>query len=1194
MSRSLRVRQDCVERVKLAVRRNGFLNQRALAEDVGLSLATVSNFLTGRPVDRATFVELCDRLSLELEAIADVGQELVLSEPSDRETALVGDTVQLLEMNSIQPQSIQKRIDWGEALDVSAFYGRTYELTSLKQWVIQERCRLIAIVGMGGIGKTALSVKLAEQIQDEFEYVVWRSLRNAPPMQDLLAELIRFLSHQQETELPETINGKLSRLLDYLRRSRCLLILDNAESILRGGERAGYYRDGYEDYGQLLMSIGETRHQSCLIITSREKPRGISSKEGEHLPIRSLRLGGLAQEESEAVFKEKGFAVFADEAQILIQHYAGNPLALKIAATTIQELFDGNVAQFLEHGATVFSDISDLLDQQVTRLSKLEQQVMYWLAINREWVSLEELRDDIIPAASPRSLLNALESLQLRSLIEKQSIRFTQQPVVMEYVTERLIERVCQEICAGDIELFDSHALIKAQAKDYLRNAQIRLILQPIAEHLLSLLGNKEIIKQTLGQILSSLQVQAPQKPGYAGGNSLNLLWQLQVDLNGYDFSRLVVWQAYLQGVNLHRVNFADADLTKSVFTQTLGGILSATFSPDGTLLATGIDREIWLWQVADSKQLMVYKGHQSWVQSVAFNPGGQFLASGSNDQTVRLWNVNTGQCHKTLRGHLGCIQSVAFSPDGQFLASGSNDQTVRLWDVSTGQCLKVLLGHTNRLLSVVFTPDGETLISSSEDHTVRLWNVQRGECFRTIETHINWVLSVALSPDGQTLATGSDGKTVKFWNLTTGNCIGTLPDYSSYVWALAYAPQVNSVNRQILATGSEDRTVKIWDALTGECLQTLQGHGDRVWLVAFSPDGTTLVSASENQTVKLWDARSGQCLRTLEGYSNSMLSVAFNEDGHLLASGGQDQCVRVWEVSTGRCVKLLQGHTHLVSSVTFAPSQRDRPILASGSDDQTIRIWDCCTGECFRTLYGHSSWVTSLTFSPDGQMLVSGSRDQTVKMWDWQTGECLQTLEGHIHRVKSVAFSPDGMQLASASDDQTVKVWEVSSGVCLHTFQGHRDWVLSVAFSPCCSKIASGSGDQTIKVWDVHTGECLQTLQGHSHRVRSVAFSVDRQLLASASDDQTVKLWDVRTGQCLRTLQDHQKGVWSVAFSPDARTVVSGSGDETIKVWSYETGECLKTFRAERPYEGMNIKGVIGLTTAQRATLKALGAEET
>ncbi len=190
----------------------------------------------------------------------------------------------------LKPQT-SHRVDWGEAVDVSVFYGRAEELTKLETWVLQERCRVVAVLGMGGIGKTSLSIKLAQKIQGEFDYVIWRSLRNTPPIKDILAELIKFISHQQQIDLPPDVGERISLLLDYLRSSRCLLILDNAESIFQSGALA--YRDGYEAYGELFRRIGGTNHQSCLILTSREKPQEIAASEGETLPVRVLQLTGL-------------------------------------------------------------------------------------------------------------------------------------------------------------------------------------------------------------------------------------------------------------------------------------------------------------------------------------------------------------------------------------------------------------------------------------------------------------------------------------------------------------------------------------------------------------------------------------------------------------------------------------------------------------------------------------------------------------------------------------------------------------------------------------------------------------------------------------------------------------------------------------------------------------------------------------
>ncbi|MEA5499122.1 WD40 domain-containing protein [Limnoraphis robusta] len=1076
------------------------------------------------------------------------------------------------------------RQDWGEAPNCAEFYDRETELSTLKNWILEQRCQLVTVLGMGGMGKTALSVKLAQQIQGEFSELIWRSLRNAPPLEKLLTELIQFLSNEQLTPVAKTVDEQISTLIQCLQNSRFLIILDNVESILDSKKRAGSYREGYERYGQLFRSIGETQHQSCLLLTSREKPRGIGYREGNNQPIRSLQLEGLKSEAGQDIFREKGFEIAAEDANILIESYSGNPLALKIVSTTIAELFEGDVAQFLAEGTVIFGDIADLLDQQFARLSSLEQQVMYWLAIHQEWMSLSQLKQGLLTAISQRDLLEALESLQQRSLIEKQSAQFTQQPVVMEYITAQLIEQVFEEITTGEINLFDTHALIEATTKDYLRTAQIRLILKPLSEKLLTLFSHPEAVYQCLTQLLDKLRSRFPQKRGYAAGNLLNLLIELKLPINDLDFSNLTVWQAYLQGVNLHQVNFDHADLNQCVFTQTVGGVLSIALSPNGELLATGIDEDIFFWQINEGRPLSILPGHKAWVMAVSFSPDGNILASGSNDQTVRLWDVKTGQCLKTLRGHNSRVQCLAFSEDGKLIASGSNDKTVRVWDVETGECLQVLQGHYRRILAITFNLKRGIIISSSEDETVRFWEIATGNCVNILETQVNWMSSMALSPDGELLVTASDGNTVKFWEIETGKCTKNLVGYEERVWAVAFSP-----DGEKLATGSNDNTIKIWNVCTGECVKTLQEHRHLVWWVGFSLDNQTLVSVSQDQSVKFWHFASGQCLKTLDAYSNWVSFVIFSPDGKILVSCSEDRLVRLWNINTKTCEKTLIGHTNIVSSAAFHPNGN---LLATASDDSTVKLWDVTTGECLKTLWGHESWVHSVSFSCQG-LLATGSRDKTIKIWDIETGECLQTLAGHWHRVKSVAFSFCGKILASGSDDQTLKIWDVEKGICLQTLSEHTDWVLCVAFSPCGKILASAGGDRTVKLWEVETGKCVLTLTGHRQRVRSVAFNNDGSQIVSSSDDHTVKVWNLQTGNCVYTCHEHRQTVWSVACCPDGKTFVSGGDDQTIKLWEMKTGKCLGTMILARPYEGMKMTGAIGLTSAQKVALKALGAVE-
>ena len=1150
-----------------------------LSERTGLTTATLTRVLAREEgVDKRTLVHLFMAFNLEL-------NKSDYSKPDPDFEKLEGAIASL-------------RQDWGEATDVTVFYGRTEELATLEKWILKDRCRLVALLGMGGIGKTSLAVKIAEQIKDRFEYVIWRSLCNAPPLKDILANFIQFLSNEQETEtdVPESVGDRVLRLIDYLREHRCLIVLDNAETIMQSGAHAGRYREGYEDYGELLRRVGEVPHQSCLVLTSREKPKEVASLEGEALPVRSLQLSGLNQVEGQKIFELKGLCGAESEWEALIERYSGNPLALKIVATTIQDVFDGNVAEFLKQDTAVFGDIRELLEQQFERLSDKEKEVMYWLAINREPVSRSELQSDIVSPVPPTKLLEALESLGRRSLIENSLALFTVQPVVMDYVTDRLIESVCEELATQKIALFRNHALIKAQGKDYARETQIRFILQPVIDGLRTIFRTKRSIENQLTQILATLREESPLEPGYTGGNILNLLCHLKTDLSDYDFSYLAVWQADLRGRTLHQVNFSHADLAKSVFTKTFSSIYSVAFSPDGKILATNdANGKIGLWrEFADGEQLLTFQGHTSWVRAIAFSPDGGTLVSGSSDHTVRLWNVSTGECLKTLRGHPERIHSVAFSPDGQTLVSGSDDHTVRLWDVSDGKCRLTLQGHTSWVLSVAFSPDGKTLVSGSSDQTLKLWDVSSGECLRTLQGHIGWIWSVAFSPDGKTLVSGCEDQTVRCWDVSDGKCRLTLQGHTSWVLSVAFSPDGHT-----LASGSNDQTVRCWDVSTGECLRTLRGHAGSIWSVAFNPQAKTLASGSEDQTVRCWDVSTGECLRTSQGYNNGVSSVAFSPDGQTLANGSDDKTVRCWDASTCQCRKTLQGHRDRVRTVAFSP---DGQTLASGCVNRTVKLWDASTGQCRKTLQGYTSWVKSVAFAPDGQTLASGSDDKTVRLWNVSTGQCLRTLE-HSNGVWSVAFSPIppnppnlgglGGILASGGDDQKVNLWDVSDGKCRLTLQGHTGWVLSVAFSPDGRTLASASKDKTVKLWDVSTGKCLKTFEGHTSWVTSVAFSPDGLTLTSGSTDQTVKLWDISTGRCLKTLEGHTHWIRSVAFSPQGKTLASGSEDQTVKLWDVLTGECLKTLRSKRPYEGMNITGVTGLTAVTIASLKTLGASE-
>ncbi|AFY33437.1 NB-ARC domain-containing protein [Calothrix sp. PCC 7507] len=405
------------------------------------------------------------------------------------------------EETDLAEHEVAKIRDWGEAIDVSVFYGRMQELILVEKWIVQERCRLIGILGMSGIGKTAFSVKLSAEVQEQFECVIWRSLRFAPPLDVLLHQLLQILYPSLDINIAKTVTGRISQLIDYLRSSRCLLVLDDVDSLLDNGyttpenpeisnsnpgikNGSAYfisqirYRQGYEGYGELIRRLGDSQHQSCVVFTSREKPQELSVLEGETLPVRSLKLTGLNQADSILILNAKGLTNQSEaEFRVLLDWYAGNPLFLKLVATAIQELFGGNLSEFIKQGTVVFGDIRAVLDEQFNRLSQLEKHMMYWLALNQDFISVRNLPKDIIPGISPRMsqrlILEAIELLQRRSLIQRQAFKFSQTPVLMEYVIERLIEENFKLNEEKDAHLFMSHTLFEAHLKNHIRESRL-------------------------------------------------------------------------------------------------------------------------------------------------------------------------------------------------------------------------------------------------------------------------------------------------------------------------------------------------------------------------------------------------------------------------------------------------------------------------------------------------------------------------------------------------------------------------------------------------------------------------------------------------------------------------------------------------------------------------------------------------
>ena len=1085
---------------------------------------------------------------------------------------------------------VERTQDWGEAPDILTFVGRAEELAVLREWVVVERCRAAVLLGIGGIGKTALASRLAQDAASSFQRVYWRSLRDAPLAGDWLAGAIDFLSAHHLVP-PEGEPSRLALLLQLLRDEPSLLVLDNFETVLEPGQSEGRYRDGFTGYGRLLRAVGETRHQSCLLVTSREAPPELALLDRG---LRRLQLGGLGVREGRVLLGDKQLTGDQQAWANLVARFGGNGLALKVVGESIRDVFDGDIAAFLEQAGSswLFGGIRRVLADQIERSSPLEQQLLRVLAVQREPMTLVRLIDELGQHARQGSVLDAVEALRRRSLLERAgtagAAAFTLQSVVLEYATDRMVTEISDEIAHARPRQLGELPLIQAHAKDYVRQTQERLIGKPILQQLAAQYDERGT-EQRLMSLLDGWRGRPAEEQGYGPGNVVNLLRLLRGDLRGLALSHLSIRQAYLQGAEAQDASLAGTRVAETVLGDAFGAVVAVALSADATRVAAGtLGGEVQAWSVADRAPVLAVRGHVGAVWSVALTRDGRLLASGGDDGRVLVWDVAASRPLATLDGHLGGVWAVATDADGRLVASGGYDRTVRLWDATAGRLIATLEGHADAVRWVALSADGRMLASGGNDGTVRMWDTVSNRLVRVLDGHSGVIFGIAMSADGR-LVTSAQSDGVRVWETRGGNELAVLKGHAGTVYGVGL-----SADGRLVASGGTDGTARLWDVDSGRPLAILEGHTGAVHGVALSADGRLVASGSDDGSVRLWEAEGGRPLAALEGRAGAVYGVSLSANGRLLASGIDDGGVRLWDVETGRPVAAMQGRGGIFCGIALSADGR---LAATGGNDGFVRLWEAGTDRPPTALEGHAGAVYGVALSADGRLMASGDNDGTVRLWEvWPEramGRPLAVLHGQSGGAYAVALSGDGHLVASGGDDGAVRLWDGPGGKPPASLEGNAGVVYSVAFGGGGRLLASGGLDGVVRLWQLGEARPLAALLGHSGAVWGVALSEDGRLVASGGDDGAVRVWDVAGCRLLAVLEGHTAMVRTLAFDGDGRLLASGSLDGTLKVWDAGRRTLLRTLRPDRRFERLDIAGLTGVTSAQRAALLALGAFE-
>ncbi|MDB9527611.1 WD40 repeat domain-containing protein [Oscillatoria sp. CS-180] len=1156
-----------------------------LSRDVGPALWTVLSDALGMQVKKTNFRTAIERWSKSHDIVRELA--VVVPELNGHSREPQTEAAEVFEIEERDPLPF----------DIADFRGRREALIELSDWIVQDRGRLLCLSGIPRVGKTWFAVKLAEQVQPHFRRFIFQDLSDRPVPLDLMSLLLHRL---KVTPKPEaTLRECMNLLIKSLTQQETLIVLDATEVFCCPKTLAGTYEPPFEDYRQFLEALVSHDHQSCVFWVGREVPRTVAPMAGSS--CRFYTLPGLTREELPALVSWPVEVKATDlDWQDLGRHFGGLPALILSEVVPRLSSFGNSLKGCLTALQRDNRFVKNYVDGWLSSLSEVEWQTLTWLMISHRPLSLADL-SDYLGLAMP---LEAVESLCDRGVCR--SVMTTDAPcwelelpeLLIPYLCDRFLAKFRTARDAERIELLHHYPLVQVYAPEVVRQWQQKTLLEAVATLLGEMLPNfaeQQLFLQKA--IQASQEISMSESAGYSAGNLMNIAKHWQVSLVNADFEGLQLREADLQSDLFQGVSFAGADLSHTLLAKPMGE------SP-----------------------------------VIAVNPSQPQLAVGDRDGRLLLWNSHDGRLQRPMLTVSGGIRAIAFSYDGFTLAEGREDGQIRLWDLRSEYGPELFATEIETVLTVLlFSPNKQILVGGDDTGNLYVWRLDSGEEIYRLQAHEASITAITFSPCSRRIITcGQDCAAVE-WDAQTGERLHRFQGrLTNLLGTVAYVPAATESGAQAVVIGRDEGQLVIWDIPSARPLRVMNEPCDFFMALALSPDGRYLAASDVSNTVSIWEVNSRSRLHQISESSAPIESLVFSPDGRELITGC-DYTVQRWQVKSGECLRIWRSDRHPSNKLALA----SRPLqLLSSHDDQTLRCWQfsqarqcwlpqerlqipdtSMTSALITSIQGQywavgteagrahiwnrtqQSWltgfirlpnsITALAFSDDEVFLAVGDAVGTVTVWNLpERMLCWQKKQAHADRVMSLTFTPDSERLFSGSRDRTIKTWD-NRGDELFTLSGHRRRVHTLCLSADGNTLYSGSYDGTIRCWNISQQKCIRTWQRDEAYIYWVTLDDHNEPVAIVCDTETVEIWDITENKRRATLDPHEGTIWHISTSPDGQAIVCAGQNGTIDIWSLNSREQQGQLRIDRPYEGMQIGGCLGLTDSERQMLYSLGATD-